>query len=117
MHMGAPGSTDDKPGCTWEHLGEPATSLGVPTSSLGALVTSLGAPRIAVEQSGKYNICCGNAAGVPGNHSYYISFNDFKTHVFGMYSYLCMYIASHLHMVDVDGLQAVLESNSRCAWK
>jgi len=31
--------------------------------------------------------------------------------------YLCIYIATHLHMVDLDWLQAVLESNSRCAWK
>ena len=39
---GAPGSADDK-----------------------------GAPRITVEQSGKNNIVFGNAAGAPGNHSYY----------------------------------------------
>jgi len=49
-------------GCTWEHLGMPATSLGP--------------PQITVEQSGK-NIFFGNAAGGPGNHSYYLSFNDF----------------------------------------
>jgi len=82
-------------GSTWEHLGEPATclgapatclgapatclgvpatSLGAPTTSLGAPVTTLGAPRIPVEQFGK-NIL-GNAAGGPGNHSYYLSFND-----------------------------------------
>jgi len=48
---------------TWEHL--------------GALATCLGAPRITVEQSGKNNIFFGNAAGAPGNHSYYQSFNDF----------------------------------------
>jgi len=48
----------------WEYLGAPATNLG-------ALATSLGAPRIKVEQSGKNNIFFGNAAGAPGNHSYY----------------------------------------------
>ena len=63
-------------GCTWEHLGAPATSLGAPTTSLGARTKSLGAPRITVEQFGK-NIFFGNAAGAPGNHSYYLSFNDF----------------------------------------
>jgi len=55
--------------CTWERLGVPATSLIMPA-------TTLGAPRITVEQSGK-NIFFGNAAGAPGNHSYYSSFNDF----------------------------------------
>jgi hypothetical protein len=29
--------------------------------------------------------------------------------------YLCIYIATHLHTVYLDWLQAVLESNSRCA--
>jgi len=42
--------------CTWEHLG---------------------ARWITVEQSGK-NILFRNAAGAPGNHSYYLSFNNFQ---------------------------------------
>jgi hypothetical protein len=42
--------------CIAEHLGAPATCLG--------------APRITVEQSGNNNIFFGNAAGVPGTHSY-----------------------------------------------
>jgi len=67
--LGTPQSAGENIGCIWEHLGAPATSLGVPT-------TSLGAPRITVEQSGKNNMFFGNAAGAPGNHSYYISFND-----------------------------------------
>jgi len=46
----------------WEHLGAPATS---PV-----------APRITGEQFRKNNIIFGNAASVPGNHSYYLSFND-----------------------------------------
>jgi len=46
-------------------------------TNLGAPVISLGAPRITVEQSGKNTIFFGNAAGVPGTHSYYISFDDF----------------------------------------
>jgi len=56
--------------CTLAHLGVPATRLGAP-------MTSLGAPQITVEQSGRNNIFCGNTAGAPGNHSYYLSFNDF----------------------------------------
>jgi hypothetical protein len=58
-------------------LGVPMTSLGAPITSLGSLTTSLGAPQITVEQSGKNIIFFGNAAGEPGNHSYYLSFNDF----------------------------------------
>jgi len=64
-------------GCTWEHLGAPATRLGAPTTSLGAPVSSQGAPRITVEQSGRNTILFGNTAGAAGNHSYYLSFNDF----------------------------------------
>ena len=65
----------------------------MPGTKLGALVISLGAPRITVEQSGKNNIFFGNAAGAPGNHSYYLSFNDFTTHVFSLYSHLCIYVS------------------------
>jgi len=48
-----------------------------PSEKPGAPTTSLGAPRITVEQSGKNNMFFGNAAGVPGNHSYYQLFNNF----------------------------------------
>jgi len=42
----------------------------------------------------------------------------FKTHVFSFYSHLSIYIATHLHTVYLDWLQAaVLENNSRCASK
>jgi hypothetical protein len=61
ISLGTPRSAGENIGCTWEHLEAPATSLG--------------APRITVEQSRK-NIFFGNAAGAPGNHSYYLSFND-----------------------------------------
>jgi len=84
ISLGTPQSARENFGCTWEHLGAPATcmvaptkSLGAPTTILGAPARSLGAPQITVEQSGKNNIFFGNAAGVPGNHSYYILFNDF----------------------------------------
>jgi len=63
-------------GCTWEDLEVPVTSLGALATGLGALATSLGAPRITVEQYRK-NIFFGNAAESPGNHSYYLSFNNF----------------------------------------
>jgi len=74
--LGTSRSARENFGCTWERLGAPVTSLGAPTTSLGTPATTLGAPRITVEQSGK-NIFFGNAAGAPGNHSYYSSFNDF----------------------------------------
>jgi hypothetical protein len=61
-----------------------ATSLEVRVNSLKDLATtlrvpgtSLEAPPIAVEQSGKTTILFGNFAGAPGNHKYYVSFNNF----------------------------------------
>jgi len=68
--------------CTWEHMGAP--------------VTTLGAPRITVEQTQKNNIFFGNAVGVPGNHSYYLSFNDFQNsyiHFVFWSLYLCVYVS------------------------
>jgi hypothetical protein len=89
-------------------------------SDLGVLATSLGVTRITVEQAGKNKFFFGNASGAPGNHSYYLSYNDFWNlciqFVF-VSIYLCIYIATHLNTVYLDWLQAVLQSNSRCAWK
>jgi len=77
--LGIPLSARENFECTWVNpaapatsLGVPATSLGVPATSLGALAPSLGAPRVTVEQSGKNDIVFGNAAGVSGQHSYYL---------------------------------------------
>jgi len=54
------------------------------------------------------------------NHSYYLSFDNFQNlciqFVFSS-MYLCIYIATHLHMVYLDWQHAVIESNSRCAWR
>ena len=79
MSLGTPRSTGENIGCTREHLDAPVTSLGAPVTSHGGAVTSLGAPatilgapRITAEQSGKNSIFFGNAASVPGNHSYYV---------------------------------------------
>ena len=66
--------------CTWERWQKIWVDIGglvTTREHLGAPVTSLGAPQITVEQSGKNNIFFGNATGVPGNQSYYLSFNDF----------------------------------------
>ena len=82
-----------------------ARSLGAPTS--------LEARQIMVEQFRKNIIFFTNAAGAPGNHSYYLSFDDFETHVFSLYPHRCIYIPSHVHTVCLERLQAVLESNSR----
>jgi len=76
--------------------------------------------------------CAWNSAGVTGmiQESMEIIATTYrsttvKTHVFTLYShlcnyvsiYLCIYKATHLHMIYLDLLQVVLESNSRCAWK
>jgi len=91
----------------------------VPRTSLGAPICQ-GARRITVEQSGKNIIFFGNAAGASGNHSYYWSFNNISNSciqfVFSS-MYQCIYIATHLHTIYLDWLQAVLESNLWCTWK
>jgi len=84
-----------------------------PSESLGAPTTSLGAPRITVEQSGKNNVFFGNAAGAPGNHSYYQSFNDFQNSCiqFVLSSmYLCIYMATHLHTYIWTGCRRCLRA-------
>jgi len=92
MSLRTPRSARENIACTWQHQGAattsltvPTTSLRVPTTSLRAATTtlgvptaSLGTPLITVWLSGNNNILFGNIAGVPGNHSYYISFNDFQ---------------------------------------
>jgi len=40
-----------------------------------------------------------------------------KTDVFSLHSYRCINIATHLHWVYLDWLQAEFESNSRCTWR
>jgi len=77
---GVPWVVEMSLGTSWragENFGSTAEHRRAPATSLGALTTSLGAPRITVEQSVKNIIVFGNAAGAPGNHSYYLSFNDF----------------------------------------
>ena len=95
-------------------LGEPATSLGALVTSLGAPTTSLGAPPITVEQSVKTSSLGTLLVRLEIIATTYRS-TIFKTHEFSLYSHLCIYIATHLHTVYLDCLQAVLESNLRCA--
>ena len=59
----------------------------------------------------------GNAAGAPGNHSYYLSFNDFQN--LGIQfvvssMYLCIDIATYLHMVYLDWQHAVIVLRYPC---
>ena len=59
----------------------------------------------------------GNAAGAPGNHSYYLLFNDFQNLCFQIVfssMYLCIYIATYLHTVYLDWQHAVIVGNSSC---
>jgi hypothetical protein len=82
--LATPRSASENFECFCQHLGRPAKSLGVPVTSLGVPatllavpVTSLGSLQIIVAKSEKYNVLFGIAAGARGNHSYYLSFNDF----------------------------------------
>jgi len=75
----------------WEGWRQAWEHLGAPATNLAAPATCLGAPRITV----MYSVCI----------LIYVSM------------YLCIYIATHLHTLYLDWLQAVHESNSRFSWK
>jgi hypothetical protein len=79
----------------WVYLRVPAKSLGALATGLGALATCFESPKVTVEQSGRYNSSFGNAAGVPGNPSYYIFSKIFITHVFRLYLHLYINVAMY----------------------
>lgn len=79
----------------------PVTGRGGPALSLGVLVTCLVAPSIMVEQSGNNNIFFGNTIGAPGNHSYYILFNDVKNSCIQfVYSYTDLFNYPSIHRIS-----------------
>jgi len=80
----------------WKHLGAPATNVGAPATNLGAPASCLGAPRITVEQSGKNNIFFGNAAVRLEIIATTYRSTIVKTHVFSLYSHLCIYVSIKL---------------------
>jgi len=105
---GYPCFPDNNPDRTIRSGSKPGPQPGYPEPLLTLLVTCLGvtvtcrrAPRITVEQSGKNNIFFGNAAGVPGNYSYWIQFVLSAM-------YLRNYIPTHQYTVYLDWLPALL---------
>jgi len=96
----------------WEHLGAPAKNLGCwrqvreqlesQLSSLGKPTSSLGTLHVRREI-------------IPTTYHATI----FNTHVFSLYSDLCINVSRKLpiYQVFLDWLQTVLETNSRFAWK
>jgi hypothetical protein len=76
ISLQAPQSAGENFVCTWQHLEVSATNLGAPTTKFTVPATTLGALPITIEQSVN-SIFFRNAAGAPGNHSYYLSCNDF----------------------------------------
>jgi hypothetical protein len=91
--LGTPRSAGEKFGCIWKLLGAPVRSLEVPMTDLGAPGQGLGAPRITIAQSGKHNIFFDKMASANRNHSYYRSFNQFKTRVFSFYTHLSIHVS------------------------
>jgi hypothetical protein len=67
ISLRTPRSARENFGCTWEHLGAPATSLGAPMTSLGTPTTSLGAPGSASNKPGRGDDKSGNADHKPGS--------------------------------------------------
>jgi len=110
--LGTARSAGENFGCILEHLGVPVTNLGATTTSLGAPATTLGAPRMTVEQSGKNNIFIGNAAGVGGNHSYDISFNDFQN-----INSVCILINAFMYLNSNQSSHGISGLAAGCAWE
>jgi len=105
-------STEENIGCTWEHLEVLPTcleglqiSMGMPITILGVLVKILQAPWITTELSQKNNICFRNTAGTPGNHSYYLSSNDFSNSWI-QFVFSSMYLYSYPSTHNASGLAA-----------
>jgi hypothetical protein len=97
--LGTPQSAAENFGCNWEQLGAPAFSLGAP-------MTSLGAPRMTVEQSGKTTSSLGTLlVRLEIIATTYCS-TIVNTHVLSLYSHLYVYIATDLHPVYLEWLQA-----------
>jgi len=118
--LGTLWSTGEDFGCTWEHLGVPERSLEVPTTCQGALGSTSnmsGSTSNCSRAVWENHILFGNVAGAPGNHSYYLSFNQLQIsciQIIFSYMYLCIYIATHLHTEYLVWPQVVHEGNSRC---
>jgi hypothetical protein len=88
--------------------------MAVPVRSLGAVVRCPEAWQITVEQCGNNSILVGNAAGMPGNDSYYLLFDDsYNSSI--KFLFTSMYICFYLHTCFLEELQAVFKSNSRYA--
>jgi len=87
ISLRTPQSAGENFRCTWEHLGVPKTSLGALMINLEVAMTSLGASGSASDKPGSTSNDCegdwendiffGNIAGAPGNHWYYLLFNNF----------------------------------------
>jgi hypothetical protein len=105
----------------WEHLETPATKLGIPgnaSNQAGSASNLSGSTSNHSRAVWENYIFFGKPAGVPANHSYYLSFNDCKNSCIQFASssmYLCIYIATQVHTVNLDWLQPVFERNSRRA--
>jgi len=93
---------------------QPAAHLQAPTRSFGLVETILGSTWTTVKQS-RINVLIRNVTSVPGNYSYHCSFHDFETLCIRCV-FSCRSKCMNLHMVYLNWLQVVDESNSRHAW-
>ena len=106
----AGGSPGPVANTNWEHWRQAWGCRPKAWEHLGGSGTSLAATWITVEQSRKNYIIFDNAAGVPGNHTNYISFSDsWNSRIQCVFSgmYLCIYLATHLQTVYLDWQRAI----------
>jgi hypothetical protein len=101
--------------CIWEHLGVPVASLGAPTTSLGAPVSANHTHGCANHKPGSANHKPGSTS-IQGQISLGITAlgtllvrleiiattyhsTIFKTHVFSLYSHLCIYVSIYIRYI------------------
>jgi len=69
--------------------------------NLRVTATCLGTSQITVEQSRNNNIFFGNTAGAPGNHSYYLLFND-------VYNSCIQFVFSSMYPYSYPSTQGII---------
>jgi len=113
ISLRTPWSTGENLGCTWgrrwqvwEHRHKPGSTWECQREAREHRQQAwehLGAPQITVKQSGKNDIIFANGAGATGNHSYYLSFNDFWNWCI-QFVFSSMHLYSYLSVHSITGL-------------
>jgi len=110
---GTPWSTWEHTKQAWEHRLQAWEELGAPPTCLGLLTIILGAPWITVQQSGENIIFFEKAAGAHGNHSYYLSFNNFYNSFYSV----CILIYVSMYLYGYPSTHSISRLAVRGTWE